>query len=1173
MRNVVVLGMHRSGTSMVAHQLHAFGLEAGSEAELLAPREDNPAGFWERRDVVALNDEILGAAGGSWFMPPAREQLAPADYRERVAGILATLPKAGWLLKDPRLLLTWPAWQPQLQGALRVLVYRGPCAVAVSLHRRNGFPLALGLALWEYYNRLALDLVAGPDVVALSYETFIRDPDAETEALFDQLAYRGASGLSRPGRSVFEPGLQRSGSAAAALARAQALLTPAQQALDETLVAVCASSGPASSPVPADELLLARIHDIAGAMHELATVRETALQRDEWQQKFDSCSGQVRREQERAQELLAERDAVAAERDAAVSRQDALLADYEAVLAQRDSATFQLEATTAELAASSEQSARLLDATTAALAETRAESARLLDIITDIHTRLLRHELSVIGSLQRALRRVYAILRLRASAPGAYEDVLEDARKHFSLHHLQLPGKVPGKLSQLSAVCRYIVKHPVSSFRGISIFRLQRALQVMIRSTPADFSVWVQSRFPEIVHPGDDGVPSELDPELDTLELEFPAVSAPLVSIIVPVYNSYRMTVHCLASILEHTRDVSYEVILADDHSTDATVSIAQRIRNIRIVRSRRNQGFLLNCNGAAASASGRYLVFLNNDTAVCKGWLQPMLTLLQQRPDAGVVGPRLLFPDGKLQEAGGIVWRDGSGWNYGRCDDPRKPEYEYVKEVDYVSGACLMLPRTLWSQLGGFDTRFAPAYYEDTDLCFSVREAGYKVLYQPQSSVFHYEGVSNGTDPGKGVKRFQARNRDRFCAKWQGVLEREHFANAEHVFLARDRSRSRNCILVIDHYVPHYDKDAGSRSTLMYIRLMVDMGFKVVFLGANFFPHQPYTQVLQEMGVEVLVGEHSARYLDRWLHDNARYIHRVFLHRPHVAEQFLPHIYKMRPRPKIVFFGHDLHYLRVEREQELRAEASLKSAAMSWKAREFAVFEKVDVIYYPSSFEVQALRAESPDLNVRAIPLYIFDDIAVPAYDPVQRQDILFVAGFNHPPNVDGLCWFAEEVMPLLARQCPGIHLHVAGSNPTEAVLALQSKQVTVHGYISDQELAALYRSVGCSVVPLRYGAGVKGKVLEAIQHGVPLVTTSIGAEGIPGAADIMFVADSAGPFADAVAEVLAASASVHEKLDRYGSWLRQNFGREQAEKIILEDFGPVASGFAVAPDDGGRQ
>ncbi|MDO8862510.1 glycosyltransferase [Haliea sp. E1-2-M8] len=1127
MTNVVVLGMHRSGTSMVAHQLHAFGLEAGSEAELLAPREDNPAGFWERRDVVALNDEILRATGGAWFMPPAMDQLTPTDYQEQVAAIVAALPEAGWLLKDPRMLLTWPVWQPHLQGALRVLVYRGPCAVAVSLNRRNGFPLALGLALWEYYNRLVLDLAAGADVVALSYETFVRDPAGQTGALFNQLEGLGARGLSRPGRSVFEPHLQHSGSAVDALARAQALLTPAQRVLDEALVAVCANAGSAPKPVPADDLLLARIRDMAGAMRELATVRETALQRDELQEKFDICAGQMQSEQERARELLAQRDE-------AVSQ---------------------------------------LDATTSALADARAEAAELLQVITGIHSRLLSFELSLIGRLQRALRRVYAALRLRVSTPGAYEDVLAEARMHFSLHHLQLPGKVPGKLSQLSAVCRYIVKHPVSSFRGVSVFRLQRALEIMIRSTPADFSVWVQSRFPEIVHPGEGGVPSELGPELDTLELEFPAVSTPLVSIIVPVYNSYRMTMHCLASILEHTLDVSYEVVLADDHSTDATASIGQRVRNIRILRSEKNQGFLLNCNGAAATACGRYLVFLNNDTAVCKGWLQPMLTLLEQRPDAGVVGPRLLFPDGKLQEAGGIIWRDGSGWNYGRCDDPRKPEYEYVKEVDYVSGACLMLPRALWSRLGGFDTRFAPAYYEDTDLCFAVRQAGYKVLYQPQSSVFHYEGVSNGTDPGKGVKRFQARNREIFCAKWQAVLEWEHFANAEHVFLARDRSRARNCILVIDHYVPHYDKDAGSRSTLMYIRLMVNMGFKVVFLGANFFPHQPYTRVLQEMGVEVLVGEYSARYLDRWLHDNARYIHRIFLHRPHVAEQFLPHIYKMRPRPKIVFFGHDLHYLRVEREQELLGEASLKSAAMSWKAREFAVFEKVDVIYYPSSIEVQALHTESPTLNVRAIPLYIFDDIAVPDYDPVQRQDILFVAGFNHPPNVDGLCWFVEEVMPLLASQCPGFHLHVVGSNPTEAVLAMQSAQVTVHGYISDQALAELYRSVGCSVVPLRYGAGVKGKVLEAIQHGVPLVTTSIGAEGIPGAADIMFVADSARSFGDAIVEVLAAGGTVYEKLDRYGSWLHQNFGREQAEKIILEDFGPVASRFAGGPDNGGRK
>ncbi|MEQ9465316.1 MAG: glycosyltransferase [Haliea sp.] len=1132
MTGVVVLGMHRSGTSMVARQLQAFGLDAGADDELLAAREDNPAGFWERRDVVELNDEILSAAGGAWFMPPALDKLNSGGYDARVAAILAALPRSGWLLKDPRMLLTWPVWRPHLEGALRVFVYRGPCAVAVSLNRRNGFPLALGLGLWEHYNQLALELIAGLDVV-VNYEAFARDPAGETEALFRRLELLGAGGLSRPALSVFEPELQRSRSAAEDLARAEALLSPTQRALDEALVSACTGS-PVSRRTPIDELLLARIRDMAGAMCELATVRETALQRDELQEQFDLCNRQLQREREHACVLVAERNAMAAERDTVASQREVLQA---------------------------------------ALAEAKAESVRLLDIITSIHTRLLNHELSVVGSLQRILRKVYAALRLRASAPGAYDDVLQDARNHFSLHHLQLPAREPGKLSQLRAVCRYVVKHPVSSFRSLSIFRLRRALGIMISSTPADFSVWVQSRFPDSVHPGEGGVPSELGPELDTLELDFPDARDPLVSIIVPVYNSYRMTMHCLASILEHTPDANYEVILADDHSTDATASIAQRVRNIRVVRSRRNHGFLLNCNGAAATASGRYLVFLNNDTAVCRDWLRPMYSLLEARPDAGVVGPRLLFPDGKLQEAGGIIWRDGSGWNYGRRDDPHKPEYEYVKEVDYVSGACLMITRALWTHLGGFDSRFAPAYYEDTDLCFAARQAGYKVMYQPQASVFHYEGVSNGTDPGKGVKRFQASNREKFCVKWREVLDRDHFPNAEHVFLARDRSRSRNCILVIDHYVPHYDKDAGSRASMMYIRLMVNMGFKVVFLGANFFPHQPYTRMLQDLGVEVLVGEHTARHLDRWLHDNAQYIHRVFLHRPHVAEQFLPHLYKLRPRPGIVFFGHDLHYLRAEREQALLGGASLKSTAMSWKAREFAVFEKVDVIYYPSSFEVQALHAESPALNVRAIPLYIFDDINVPSYKPLKRHDILFVAGFSHPPNVDGLRWFVAEVVPLLVSQCPDCHVHVVGSNPTAAVLAMESAEITVHGYISDQELAALYRTVGCSVVPLRYGAGVKGKVLEAIQHGVPLVTTSVGAEGIPDAADVMFVADSATAFADAVARVFAGGGAVGEKLDRYGSWLQQNFGRERAEAIILQDFGPVESRFSsgVGPGDGG--
>ena len=392
---------------------------------------------------------------------------------------------------------------------------------------------------------------------------------------------------------------------------------------------------------------------------------------------------------------------------------------------------------------------------------------------------------------------------------------------------------------------------------------------------------------------------------------------------------------------------------------------------------------------------------------------------------------------------------------------------------------------------------------------------------------------------------------------KWQAELDRFLFANADHVFQARDRSRDQRTVLYIDHYVPHYDKDAGSRSTFMYVQLMLEMGYRVLFMGANFFPHKPYTGTLQQMGVEVLVGEHIARNQDRWLQENAPYIDRIYLHRPHVAEQFLHSLHRMKPRPEIIFFGCDLHYLRINREYRVVGDEQLRRDAEKWRKREFAVFDRVDKIYYPSQVEVDEIQSHRQDLDIRAIPLYALPDLPAPDYDFKESSDILFVGGFNHPPNVDAVCWFVSEILPRVSEQCPGVRLHVVGSNPTEAVAALQGEQVLVYGYLSDEELQALYRQVRLSVVPLRFGAGIQGQVLEAIQQNVPLVTTQVGAEGIPEADLVMNIADHAEEFADSVIAVYQGESEVLARMEEYQAWLQRNFSKANAAEIIRQDFG----------------
>ena len=596
--------------------------------------------------------------------------------------------------------------------------------------------------------------------------------------------------------------------------------------------------------------------------------------------------------------------------------------------------------------------------------------------------------------------------------------------------------------------------------------------------------------------------------------LVLPTARAPVVSVIVPAFGQVPATLRCLRAIAASETETPFEVILAEDASSDPEVALLEEVVGLRLLRRTANLGFLHNCNEAALHARGRYLLFLNNDTEPLPGFLDALVRVAEALPDAGLVGSKLLFPDGRLQEAGGIIWQDGSGWNYGRGDDPLLPQYNTLRETDYVSGASILLRRDLFEELHGFDPLFAPAYYEDVDLAFRLRARGLRVIVQPASLVVHHEGLSHGTDATSGIKAQQEVNRHRLLARWPRLLAGAHMTSGIDPIRACEHARDRPAILVIDHYVPEPDRDAGSRSTLAILCALKDAGWLVKFWPQN-RAHNRYTHLLETMGIEVLDQRLPQGFGD-WIARNGSAFDHVLTMRPTVAVEFVSDLLR-HTRARLSFYGVDVHHLRMRRQAVLQGDLSLAREADEMERLERRLWGVFDVMLYPSEVEAELVRRMVPAASAHGIVPFSFDRFRTRSAPPPEPA-ILFVAGFAHPPNVDAATWLVREILPLVRAAVPQATLVLAGSHPTASVRALAGDNVVVTGSLDQDALDAHYRAARVGIVPLRVGAGVKGKVVEAMQQGLPLVTTTIGAEGLPGLEQAARVADTATALAEAV-------------------------------------------------------
>ncbi|MDG2141900.1 MAG: glycosyltransferase [Gammaproteobacteria bacterium] len=571
--------------------------------------------------------------------------------------------------------------------------------------------------------------------------------------------------------------------------------------------------------------------------------------------------------------------------------------------------------------------------------------------------------------------------------------------------------------------------------------------------------------------------------------LVFTQSKFPKVSIVIVFYNQPHLGLLCLQSILTKA-EVSHELIIIDNASDKETDALLDRIRNAKIIRNQMNLGFIKAVNQGAEAARGKFILLLNNDALIEKDTLSNALKSMSEKDDIGAVGGKIKLIDGTLQEAGSIIWRDGSTQGYGRGQDPCAPAFMFKREVDYCSGAFLLFRKTQFIDLSGFDLDYSPAYYEETDFCIRLQKKGLKIIYDPSVRITHYEfGSSEGY---KEASVLQEKNREILREKHKDWLSEKYQADPQNLLSARTSNNFTN-VLFIDDRVPHISLGSGYPRSAHLLNTLSKFKLNVTFYPLQ-FPIDDWHAAYRTLNnnIEIILNEGRAG-LEDFLKDRKGYFSHIIISRAHNMAFFKSVIEKsdrLITRENIIYDAEALTANREIMRMKLQNQSLTESEEKELVEEEINHARIANSVIAVSKQEAGIYQANGIE-NVHVLGHAVEPNPGENTFR--EREGLLFVGALRDEgsPNVDSLLWFVVNVLPLIEIQIPSINLYVVGELGAASLFTINKRNVVFKGRL--ESINEIYNNCRVFIAPTRFAAGIPHKIHEAASAGIPSVTTEL--------------------------------------------------------------------------------